>query len=340
MVPIDAPPSTSADRTGQGHAPVMLAEVLRALAPIGGKTILDATFGGGGYTRAILRAGAARVIALDRDPDAIERGRELAAQESRLTLIHARFGELDRAAEERGLAPVDAVVFDLGVSSFQLDQAERGFSFRHDAPLDMRMDKQGPTAADLVAQSGEVELARLLWNYGDERDARRIARAIVAERQKAPIATTRQLAEIVARAKGPSREVIDPATRTFQALRIAVNEELAELRAGLQAAERVVRPGGRLVAVSFHSGEDSIVKDFVNERGGRTRRAYRHLPPAPESEPRWGWLTDRPLRPEPSETEVNPRARSARLRSAVRLPADPGFPEAALDADGTREDER
>jgi 16S rRNA (cytosine1402-N4)-methyltransferase len=330
----------SADGAGQGHAPVMLAEVLRALAPIGEKTILDATFGGGGYTRAVLRAGASRVIALDRDPDAIERGRELATQAPRLTLVHARFGELDRVVEERGLAPVDAVVFDLGVSSFQLDQAERGFSFRHDAPLDMRMDKQGPTAADLIAQSGEVELARLLWNYGDERDARRIARAVVAERQKAPIATTRQLAEIVARAKGPSRELIDPATRTFQALRIAVNEELAELRAGLAAAERVVRPGGRLVAVSFHSGEDSIVKDFVNERGGRIRRAYRHLPPAPESEPRWSWLTDRPLRPDPSETEVNPRARSARLRAAVRLPADAEFPESARDADGTREDER
>jgi 16S rRNA (cytosine1402-N4)-methyltransferase len=302
-----------------GHAPVMLAEVLKALAPQPDQVVLDATFGGGGYTRALLDTGLRQVLALDRDPDAVARGQAIVDRDPRLRLIHARFGELDRVVADQGLESVDAVVFDLGVSSFQLDQAERGFSFRYDAPLDMRMDREGQTAAELIAEIAEIDLARLLWNYGDEREARRIARSVVAERQKAPIETTRQLADIVARAKGPSRELIEPATRTFQALRIAVNDELAELRAGLDAAERVLRPGGRLVTVAFHSGEDSIVKDFVNERGGRTRRANRHLPALPDEEPRWGWLIDRPLRPEAAETEQNPRARSARLRCAVRL---------------------
>jgi 16S rRNA (cytosine1402-N4)-methyltransferase len=339
VVPTDAPSSPADASAPLGHAPVMLAEVLRALAPVEGRIVVDATFGGGGYTRAILEAGAARVIALDRDPDAIVRGQSLAAQEPRLTLVHARFSELGRVVEEQGLGQVDAVVFDLGVSSFQLDQAERGFSFRFDAPLDMRMGRDGPTAAELIAESAEVDLARLLWNYGDERDARRIARALVAERQKAPIDTTRRLAEIVARAKGPGREVIDPATRTFQALRIAVNDELAELRQALDAAEHVIRPGGRFVTVAFHSGEDSIVKDFVNGRGGRIRRAYRHLPPVPEEEPRWGWLVDRPLRPAAGETDLNPRARSARLRAAMRLGAGVEFPGPARGAAGVSEDQ-
>lgn len=303
-----------------GHEPVMLGEVLRYMAPAPGQTIIDATFGGGGYTRALLAAGVDMVLALDRDPDAVARGQDLVAQEPRLKLAHARFGELDQVvAAIKPPMSVDGIVFDLGVSSFQLDQAERGFSFRHDAPLDMRMEREGQTAAELIASIAEVDLARLLWNFGDEREARRIARMVVTERQKEPISTTRQLADIVARAKGPSRELIDPATRTFQALRIAVNDELAELRLGLAAAEQVLRPGGRLVTVAFHSGEDSIVKDFINERGGRTRRANRHLPSLPEEEPRWGWVTDRPVRPEPAETERNPRARSARLRGAIRL---------------------
>jgi 16S rRNA (cytosine1402-N4)-methyltransferase len=302
-----------------GHEPVMLGEVLRIMAPASGHTIIDATFGGGGYSRALLAAGVGMVLALDRDPDAVARGQELAAQDPRLKVVHARFGELDQVVAAEPAMSIDGIVFDLGVSSYQLDQAERGFSFRYDAPLDMRMDREGPTAADLIASIGEVDLARLLWNFGDEREARRIAKAIVAERQKAPISTTRQLADIVARAKGPSRELIDPATRTFQALRIAVNDELAELRHGLEAAERVLRSGGRLVTVAFHSGEDAIVKDFINDRGGRTRRTNRHLPSLPEEEPRWGWITDRPVRPKPIETERNPRARSARLRGAIRL---------------------
>ncbi|HEX2527021.1 MAG TPA: 16S rRNA (cytosine(1402)-N(4))-methyltransferase RsmH [Geminicoccus sp.] len=319
LVPTDAPMAITPPASMSGHAPVMLAEVLKALAPQPDQVVLDATFGGGGYTRALLDTGLRQVLALDRDPDAVARGQAIVDRDPRLRLIHARFGELDRVVADQGLESVDAVVFDLGVSSFQLDQAERGFSFRYDAPLDMRMDREGQTAAELIAEIAEIDLARLLWNYGDEREARRIARSVVAERQKAPIETTRQLADIVARAKGPSRELIEPATRTFQALRIAVNDELAELRAGLDAAERVLRPGGRLVTVAFHSGEDSIVKDFVNERGGRTRRANRHLPALPDEEPRWGWLIDRPLRPEAAETEQNPRARSARLRCAVRL---------------------
>jgi 16S rRNA (cytosine1402-N4)-methyltransferase len=321
LVPTDATIPVLPTAPPTGHAPVMLAEVLRALGDLVGRTVLDATFGGGGYSRAILAAGADRVIALDRDPDAVARGRAMAADDPRLTIVHARFGELDQVAAAEGAPAVDAVVFDLGVSSFQLDQPERGFSFRYDAPLDMRMDRDGPTAAELLADIGEVELARLLWNYGDERDARRVARAVVAERQKSPVVSTRQLAEIVARAKGPSRELIDPATRTFQALRIAVNDELGELRQGLDAAEHALHPGGRLVTVAFHSGEDSIVKDFVNERGGRIRRANRHLPALADEEPRWGWLVDRPWRPGPEETGRNPRARSARLRSAMRLGA-------------------
>ena len=319
------PPSRSLTQSARdGHAPVMLTEVLEALAPVSGQVVLDATFGGGGYTRAILAAGVGRVLALDRDPDAIERGRGLVEQQPRLTLIQARFGDLDRVASEQGLDRVDAVVFDLGISSFQVDQAERGFSFRQDASLDMRMDRAGPTAADLLAETSEVDLARLLWNFGDERDARRIARAIVAERRTAPIVSTWQLAALVSRAKSPSKATIDPATRTFQALRIAVNDELAELRRGLEAAERLVRRGGRLATVAFHSGEDAIVKEFVNGRGGRLRRASRHLPPAPEEEPRWAWLIDRPVRPAASEVAHNPRARSARLRVATRLDAAPG----------------
>lgn len=340
MVPIDAPLPLPDDSARQGHAPVMLAEVLHALAPIAGQTVLDATFGGGGYTRAILAAGAARVIALDRDPDAIARGRPLADAEPRLTLVQARFGELDQVVHGQGLGQVDAIVFDLGVSSFQIDQPERGFSFRFDAPLDMRMSKEGQTAAEVVAEASEVDLARLLWNYGDERDARRIARAVVAERDKAPIDTTRRLAEIVARAKGPSRDQIDPATRTFQALRIVVNDELGELRQALEAAERALRPGGRFVTVAFHSGEDSIVKDFVNDRGGRIRRSYRHMPPVPEENPRWGWLIDRPLRPTAEESGDNPRARSAKLRSAMRLGAGVTFPGPARGDAGMSEDER
>ena len=319
MVPTDATPTVADRQTAQGHAPVMLAEVLEALAPSEGQVVVDATFGGGGYSRAILARGVARLVALDRDPDAIARGQRDLAGDPRLTLVHARFGELERVLADLGVPAIDAIVFDLGVSSFQIDQPERGFSFRYDAPLDMRMSKEGPTAAELLASLSEIELARMLWNHGDERDARRIARAVVAERQKAPIDTTRRLAELVARVKGQGREGIDPATRTFQALRIVVNDELGELRTALDAAERVLRPGGRLVAVSFHSGEDSIVKDFVNERGGRIRRAYRHLPPLAEVAPRFAWLVDRPQRPGLAETESNPRARSARLRAAVRL---------------------
>lgn len=297
----------------------MLDAVLRLLAPGAGQIVVDATFGGGGYSRALLDRGVDRVIGLDRDPDAIERGRPLADADPRLSLVEARFGDLAAVVDDLGLDGVDAVVFDLGVSSFQLDQADRGFSFRFDAPLDMRMSREGPSAADLVAELAEPELARLIWTYGGERDSRRIARAIAMARVEAPILTTRRLADIVTRAKRPSREVIDPSTRTFQALRIAVNDELGELRRGLDAVDEVVRPGGRLVTVAFHSGEDQLVKEFVNARGGRLRRPSRHLPHQADDERRWGWLVDRPLRPTLAEIDANPRARSARVRGALRL---------------------
>jgi 16S rRNA (cytosine1402-N4)-methyltransferase len=305
-----------------GHVPVMLAEVLALLAPADGRIYLDATFGGGGYTRAILGAARSTVFALDRDPDAIARGAALAARHpGRLHLIEGRFGSMLDLLAERGVAALDGVVFDLGVSSFQLDTAERGFSFRAEGPLDMRMERAGRTAADLVNTLPERDLADLILTFGEERHARRIARAILRARAEAPITTTARLAAIVRAAVPPSRDGIDPATRSFQALRIAVNDELGELERGLDAAIALLAPGGRIVAVSFHSLEDRLVKRALAAASGRAGAPSRHDPAAlrPAAAPRLRLLTPRALRPGEAECSANPRARSARLRAAERL---------------------
>ena len=302
----------------EGHAPVLLTEVLEALKPRDGGRYVDGTFGGGGYTRAILDAADCKVIAIDRDPDAIARGQKLAAQyESRLQLVRGNFSDLDTLVEGQ----TDGVVLDLGVSSFQFDQAERGFSFRFDGPLDMRMSKTGLTAADFVNTADEKELARIIATFGEERHARRIARAIIAAR---PIERTAQLAQIVSRALGAAaaRQPIHPATRTFQALRIHVNDELGELERGLEAAERALAPDGKLVVVSFHSLEDRIVKRFLVERSDRGARASRHAPEAKSAKrPTFHVIDSKVRKPGLAELETNPRARSARLRVGERLAA-------------------
>jgi 16S rRNA (cytosine1402-N4)-methyltransferase len=301
------------------HRPVLLTEVLRFLQPEDESLHVDATFGGGGYSRAILNAARCRVIGIDRDPEAVTRGAVLARSCAAFTMLHASFGRMQGRLAEVGVAQVDGIVFDLGVSSFQLEAPGRGFSFQSDGPLDMRMAQEGVTAADLVNGLDEQDLARLLEDYGDEARARAIARAIVAARRAAPLRTTRELAELVARVKGGGRGPRDPATQTFQALRIAVNDELGELARGLAAAQALLRPGGRLVVVSFHSGEDRLVKRFVNSAGGRQVQASRHLPPMPPPPAAWRWISRRAVQPGPDELAANPRARSARLRAAVRL---------------------
>ena len=305
-----------------GHVPVMLAEVLRHLAPRDGGRYADATFGGGGYTRAILDAAACTVFAIDRDPDAIARGAALARlYPGRLHLIQGRFGAIVEMMNAQGISRLDGLVFDFGVSSFQLDEAERGFSFRAEGPLDMRMEREGPTAADLVATLPQGELARILREFGEERHAGRVARAIVAARAEVPITTTGQLALIVRRAVPKSHDGIDPATRSFQALRIAVNQELAEIEAGLSAAIALLAPGGRIVAVAFHSLEDRIVKRTLAAAAGRAAQPGRHDPagllPRPRAQLRL--LTRQPETPTEAECRANPRARSAKLRAAEKI---------------------
>jgi 16S rRNA (cytosine1402-N4)-methyltransferase len=307
-------------------------EVLEALQPQDESVQVDATFGGGGYARAILNLARCQVIGFDRDPEAVERGRVLAREQSSFTMVAASFGTMHKRLTALGIAAVDGIVFDLGVSSFQLDEAERGFSFQTDGPLDMRMARTGPTAADLVNGMDEGELARLLLAYGDEPQARAVARAIVAARRVEPITTTSALAAIVARAKGGRQGPRDPATRTFQALRIAVNDELGELERGLEAAQRLLRPGGRLVVVAFHSGEDALVKRFINGQGGRRAQRSRHLPPVDFQAPLWRWVRQGVIKPSAAEIATNPRARSARLRVAERL-ASPA--EGAVDEEGS-----
>ncbi len=306
----------------RGHAPVLLEEVLDALAPRDGAHYIDGTFGGGGYARALLESADCRVLGIDRDPDAIARGEALkTAFAGRLTLALGRFSELERLLHAAGEEASDGVVFDLGVSSFQLDEEARGFSFRSDAALDMRMSMSGETAAELVNTMGESELADILARLGEERHARRVARAIVAAR---PFTRTLELAEVVAKALGPgaARHKIHPATRTFQALRIQVNDELGELARGLEAAERVLRPRGRLAVVSFHSLEDRIVKQFLAERSGRMPAGSRHLPArTPARVPTFRLLTAHPRTPGKAEIARNSRSRSARLRAAERVAA-------------------
>ncbi|HWI89318.1 MAG TPA: 16S rRNA (cytosine(1402)-N(4))-methyltransferase RsmH [Sphingomicrobium sp.] len=300
------------------HVPVLVSDVIAALELSHGDTAVDGTFGAGGYTRAMLSAGAGRVIGFDRDPDAIEAGTSL-VPDPRLTLFNENFSQMDRVLAERGIGLVDAIALDIGVSSMQLDRAERGFSFQADGPLDMRMSKSGLTAAEYLNSAEEADIARVLRDYGEEPRARAIARAIVAAR---PVERTAELAAIVRRAAGfrPGQKT-DPATRTFQAIRIHLNAELDELEQGLAAAERSLRPGGRLAVVTFHSLEDRIVKRFFRQRSGGTPAGSRHRPI--HSDPRQPTFdrVARPVSPSERELAVNPRARSARLRSAVRTSA-------------------
>lgn len=314
------------DSASSRHRPVMLSEVLAHLAPTDGDVILDGTFGAGGYTAAVLDAAHCRVVAIDRDPTAIAGGSALVARsQGRLALAAGRFGDLDTIAAEAGAPRLDGIVLDIGVSSMQLDEADRGFSFMADGPLDMRMGAGGASAADLVNGLGEAALADLIYALGEERASRRIARAIVKARAQAPITRTSELARIVSTALGGQRgDDRHPATRTFQALRIAVNDELGELARALAAAERALGPGGRLVVVTFHSLEDRIVKRFLQETAGRLPAGSRHLPPqARSAAPSFQIVNQRPLPPVEEEIRANPRARSAKLRAAVRTAAPP-----------------
>ncbi|HEV2263312.1 MAG TPA: 16S rRNA (cytosine(1402)-N(4))-methyltransferase RsmH [Stellaceae bacterium] len=310
------------------HVPVLLAEMVAALMPRDGALYLDGTFGAGGYSRALLDAASCRVVAFDRDPAATKAGAALVTHyRDRLTLIEGRFSEMESLLKPLGVDAVSGVVLDLGVSSMQLDAADRGFSFRADGPLDMRMSQHGESAADLVNRLSEAELVQIIRDFGEERFARRVARAVLAARKTTPITRTGELAALVRRSVPPSG-TIDPATRTFQALRIAVNDELGELDRGLIAAERLLAPGGRLAVISFHSLEDRRVKSFLRARSGHAPRGTRHLPAAREREPSFRLLTPKPVTPSPAELALNPRARSARLRTAERTAA-PAWGEAA-----------
>jgi len=306
-----------------GHRPVMLREVLDVLAPRDGGIYVDGTFGAGGYSRALLDAADCTVWGVDRDPDAIAAGAPLAQHyKGRLNLVTGRFGDMAAMLTARGVEVADGVALDIGVSSMQLDRPERGFSFRADGPLDMRMEKQGESAADVVNERSEAELADIIHDYGEERRARAIARAIVAARRATPITGTLQLAEIVRRLFGGKPAGIDPATRTFQALRIYVNDELGELDRGLISAEALLRAGGRIAVITFHSLEDRRVKRFLRLRSGRAPQQSRHRPQRPaagrEPDPSFRLLPADGATPTPDEVRANPRARSARLRAAER----------------------
>ena len=313
------------------HIPVLRSEALAGLGLKRGGVYIDGTFGAGGYTRAILDAfDDTRVMGIDRDPDAIAGGQELVARYGgRLTLVQGAFGDLDRLAEEAGLGPFDGVVLDIGVSSMQFDEAMRGFSFRFDGPLDMRMAQEGTSASDLVNEMDETDLANLIFTYGEERLSRLIARAIVTDRKATPFTTTRQLAEMIGRIVRTRPGDIHPATRTFQALRIAVNDELGELVRALHAAERVLKPGGRLAVVSFHSLEDRIVKQFFAARSGRGGGS-RHAPVAVTGAATFDIPGKWPVTAGEAELAANPRARSAKLRVGVRTSAAARAPEAAI----------
>jgi 16S rRNA (cytosine1402-N4)-methyltransferase len=306
------------------HIPVLVRPVVEHLNIRAGGLYIDGTFGAGGYARAILAAADCKVLALDRDQSAVAHAAGLVDEAGgRLTVAESRFSELDAAAASFGIESADGVVLDLGVSSMQLDSAERGFSFRLDGPLDMRMESHGPSAADVVAAASERTLADIIFILGEERHSRGVARAIVRARGEAPIRTTRQLADTVSRVVRSRTGEIHPATRTFQALRLFVNDEMGELARGLMAAERILEPGGRLVVVSFHSLEDRMVKTFLAARAGG-RAGSRHLPEVAARPASFSILTKRPVGPDEAETAANPRARSAKLRAAERTvaPAD------------------
>jgi len=307
------------------HIPVMLSEVLHALEPKSGAIIVDGTFGAGGYSKAILEAAECEVIAIDRDPEAVAAGRALAAKfPGRLKLVAGRLGAMDEIVNRQGIEAVDGVALDLGVSSMQLDEPERGFSFMKEGPLDMRMGKEGPSASDIVNELSAGELAEIIGKLGDEGRSRAIAKAIVARRAEAPIETTKELSDIVARVLGRKRdEAKHPATRTFQALRLYLNDELDELARGLSAAERLLKAGGRLVVVTFHSLEDRIAKRFFASRSTPAPRGSRHLPETSDAAfaPSFRLLNRHAIEPNQSEIRRNPRARSARLRAAERTAA-------------------
>ena len=307
------------------HIPVMADAVLTSLDPQDGESFLDGTFGGGGYAEALLNAADCKVWGIDQDPAAVSRGAELAKiYDDRLQVMEGRFSEMESLLSVKGITGIDGVALDLGVSSFQLNDSDRGFSFQGDGPLDMRMGASGRTAAEVVNEEDESSLRQLIQTYGEERHARRIARLIASERSREQINTTRRLADIVARAMprvpGRKHREIHPATRTFQALRIYVNDEIGELKRGLVAAERLLNPRGRLAIVSFHSLEDREVKQFLRSRSGSRPRTSRHSPPEPVEAalPTFELLFRGVRRPSESETSHNPRARSARLRAAIR----------------------
>ena len=305
------------------HTPVLLAEVLQALNPKSNGVYVDGTFGAGGYSRALLQIANARVIGLDRDPSARRAAEAVALDHpDRFTFREARFADLEAVCHELGHDQIDGVVFDVGVSSMQLDQPERGFSFRTDGPLDMRMERSGDSAADLVNEADEETLAAILYRYGEERESRRIARAVVHDRVATPFTRTKPLADLVGRVVRGAPKGVHPATRTFQALRIAVNDELGQLLAGLEAGERMLGEGGTLAVVTFHSLEDRIVKRFLARAAGRSEGGSRHRPDLGlASQAAFALPGRQPVAPSDAETANNPRARSAKLRWAVRTGA-------------------
>ena len=310
----------------RAHTPVMVNEVLAALSPKDGGIYIDGTFGAGGYSRAILEAAQCTVYGIDRDPDVKTQASDLEQQfAGRLSVLTGRFSEMNRLLSYQGVTAVSGVALDLGVSSMQLDQAERGFSFHTDGPLDMRMEKTGPSAADVVNGTPEEDLANIIYKYGEERASRRIARAIVEARQKTSFTRTLQLADLIRSVMPRVRDGINPATRTFQALRIYVNDELGEIDRGLCSAEDILEPGGNLAVVSFHSLEDRKVKEFLRLRSGTSGKTSRHLPEleTDTSAPTFRLLRRRATKPTATEVADNPRSRSARFRAAERLDVPP-----------------
>ena len=310
------------------HRPVLLDRVIEALAPRDGAVYVDGTFGGGGYSQALLAAAHCRVFGIDRDPEAVRRGRDLAEiHKGRLQILEGRFGDMVQLLAPVNTDPIAGIALDLGVSSPQLDTPERGFSFRADGPLDMRMSGAGESAAEVVARLSEAQLAELIRVFGEERFARRVARAIATARQRRPINRTTELAEIVRAAVPKAEPGRDPATRTFQALRIVVNDELGELDRGLAAAEQLLMPGARIAVVAFHSLEDRRVKDFLRRRSDAAPRASRHQPlRAASAAPSFKLLSRRAVKPSAAEIAHNPRARAARLRAAERTASPPWAP--------------
>ncbi|MBT4879945.1 MAG: 16S rRNA (cytosine(1402)-N(4))-methyltransferase RsmH [Alphaproteobacteria bacterium] len=314
-----SPPPFSPSQCASQHIPVLLNEIIESIAPEDGKTYVDGTFGAGSYSRSILNAAKCTVWAIDRDKDAIKRSASLKKEfPQRFKFLLGKFGDMEQLLKENGAKEINGIALDLGVSSFQIDEAERGFSFQKDGPLDMRMGESSETAADALATLGETEIADILYKFGDERKSRPIARAIVRERAKTPITTTRQLAEIVRRIIPAKKGQIDPATRTFQAIRIYINDEMGELQRALESAENILAPGGKLAVVSFHSIEDRCVKHFLKNRSEH-KGLSRYVPEAEEGHKTFKLLTRKAITPSQSEISQNPRSRSARLRVAERI---------------------